>query len=266
MPLLFTLFFGLLFGSSSSDQLPVAVNNADGWRRRQPARRRLAEVRRRQGDGRGSNQRREGRRRRTTRGGAAHPEGLQRLPSRPARRTSNFTVVSTQGSSGGRDRGERDPSLGRRTVAVGARRAGCAEAVWATRRMPRNEVGCAGKRLRRARPVAAASAHPPGRHHQTNPAGTSAGQVPSGFVLSSPGNLVNFIMFSLTTTGVALIVERRNGTLQRLMTHARAPLGAHLRQSGRQCRAHLRPADPPAGSRRQLFFGVDYLRDPEALW
>ena len=40
-------------------------------------------------------------------------------------------------------------------------------------------------------------------------AGAAAGQTPSGFVLSSPGMMVNFILFSLMTAGIALILERR---------------------------------------------------------
>ncbi len=53
---------------------------------------------------------------------------------------------------------------------------------------------------------------------RTVQAGAAAGQVPSSFVLSSPGMMVNFILFSLMTAGIALIIERRNGTLRRLMT------------------------------------------------
>jgi len=112
--------------------------------------------------------------------------------------------------------------------------------------------------------VAAAALAQPAATVKVVQAGTAAGQVPTGFVLSSPGMLVNFIMFSLTTAGVALIVERRNGTLQRLMT------------------TRVRRWELVAGKAAgmflltfvqqilllgvgQLFFGVDYLRDPEAL-
>jgi ABC-2 type transport system permease protein len=95
-------------------------------------------------------------------------------------------------------------------------------------------------------------------------AGAAAGQIPSGFVLSSPGMLVNFIMFSLTTAGVALILERRHGTLQRLMTTrvrrweliAGKSIGMFLLTFAQQV-VLLGVA--------QLFFGVDYLRDPAAL-
>jgi ABC-2 type transport system permease protein len=46
----------------------------------------------------------------------------------------------------------------------------------------------------------------------------SSNEVPSGFDLTSPGMIVNFILFSVSTAGIALIMERREGTLQRLFT------------------------------------------------
>lgn len=53
-------------------------------------------------------------------------------------------------------------------------------------------------------------------------AGGKESTIADGFVLTSTGMIVNFILFSLMTAGMALIDERRNGTLQRLlMTRAR---------------------------------------------
>jgi ABC-2 type transport system permease protein len=95
-------------------------------------------------------------------------------------------------------------------------------------------------------------------------AGAAAGQIPSGFVLSSPGMMVNFILFSLMTAGIALIVERQNGTLQRLMT-------TRLRRSqligGKAAGMFLLTflQQVLLIGVAQLFFGVDYLRDPPAL-
>ena len=95
-------------------------------------------------------------------------------------------------------------------------------------------------------------------------AGAAAGQTPSGFVLSSPGMMVNFILFSLMTAGIALIVERQNGTLQRLMT-------TRLRRweliGGKAAGMFLLTFVQQALliAVAQLFFGVDYLRDPAAL-
>lgn len=46
----------------------------------------------------------------------------------------------------------------------------------------------------------------------------SGNEIPSGFDLTSPGMIVNFILFGISTAGIALIIERRQGTLQRLLT------------------------------------------------
>lgn len=43
-------------------------------------------------------------------------------------------------------------------------------------------------------------------------------EIPTGFDHTSPGMIVNFVLFSILTAGVALIYERRQGTLQRLLT------------------------------------------------
>ena len=49
-------------------------------------------------------------------------------------------------------------------------------------------------------------------------AGTAAGQIPQGFDQSSPGMLMNWILFSLLTAATGLVVERKTGALQRLLT------------------------------------------------
>ena len=76
--------------------------------------------------------------------------------------------------------------------------------------------------------------------------------------------VVNFILFSLMTAGIALITERGNGTLQRLMT-------TRLRRweliggkaAGMFCLTFAQQIILIGVA--QLFFGVDYLRDPAAL-
>jgi ABC-2 type transport system permease protein len=116
----------------------------------------------------------------------------------------------------------------------------------------------------KARPITAQALAHPAATIKVVEAGAAAGQVPSGFVLSSPGMMINFILFSLTTVGVALIVERKNFTLMRLMT------------------TRVRRSELIAGKIVGMFaltfvqqtiligigqfvFGVDYLRDPAAL-
>ena len=48
--------------------------------------------------------------------------------------------------------------------------------------------------------------------------GTAARVVPSGFKQSSPGIMAQFVVFGLTMSGTALVLERKTQTLQRLMT------------------------------------------------
>ena len=69
-----------------------------------------------------------------------------------------------------------------------------------------------------ARAVATQAMEQPAVSLETVSATAVAGQLPTGFTLSSPGMMVNFIMFSLMTAGMAVIMERKNGTLRRLMT------------------------------------------------
>ncbi len=94
--------------------------------------------------------------------------------------------------------------------------------------------------------------------------GSQAGQIPRGFDQSSPGMLVNWIMFSLLTASTGLVMERRSGAVQRLLT------------------THATRRQVIAGKSLAMFiitmlqqvlliglgqfaFGVDYLRDPAAL-
>jgi len=182
-----------------------------------------------------------------------------------AGKKASLTVVSTQGSSGAATAASEIRSLAGEQVAVELAARAAAEAVWATRRMPQGvRSGVLAKSAAQARPVAAAALTHPAVTIQTIQAGTAAGQVPSGFVLSSPGMLVNFIMFSLTTAGVALIVERRNGTLQRLMTtRVRRWELIFGKVAGMFVLTFVQQILLLGVG--QLFFGVDYLRDPEAL-
>lgn len=87
--------------------------------------------------------------------------------------------------------------------------------------------------------------------------------VASGFVQSSPGMIVQFAIFGLITSAMVLVLERKCGALQRMLTTT------------------MRPAQVLAGhvlamfivaflqgllliSLGQLFFGVGYLREPVA--
>ena len=76
--------------------------------------------------------------------------------------------------------------------------------------------------------------------------------------------MVNFIMFSLMTAGMAMIMERKNGTLRRLMTTRvrRWELIAG-KMAGMFALTFVQQILLIGVG--QLFFGVDYLNDPAAL-
>jgi ABC-2 type transport system permease protein len=115
-----------------------------------------------------------------------------------------------------------------------------------------------------ARPLAAQSLAHPVTTVKVIEAGTAAGQIPTGFVLSSPGMLVNFILFSLLTAGIALIQERRNFTLLRLMT-TRVRRWELIAGKAVGMFALTFVQQIILIGAGQLLFGVDYLRNPAAL-
>ena len=264
MPLAFTTFFGLLLGGANN-RLPLAVQNADGGAQ---ARQLVAALQRSKAvrvvprgaadfegyvaDGKAA-------------AGLIIPAGFSAAVE--AGKPAPLTLVSTAGSTGGLGAATEVLAVAGRLVATElAARLGVSEAL-ARRQAPAG--GAAGAALRaqlmaRARPAAAQAMAHPALSVRTVEAGTAAGQVPSGFVLSSPGMMVNFIMFSLTTAGIALILERRNGTLQRLMTTRvrRWELIAG-KIAGMFALTFVQQILLIAVG--QLAFGVDYLRDPPAL-
>jgi linearmycin/streptolysin S transport system permease protein len=262
MPLAFTLFFGLLFGASSSNnKLPLAVWDADGGA---AARQLVAALNKsavvtvvsKEGgafekwmaDDRAA-------------AGLVIPKGYSDAVA--AGKQASLTIVSTQGSSGASTAAAEVRSLAgdQVTVELATRAAVDAVSSATTLIVP---YGYEQKLAAQARPVVARALARPALSTKIVEAGAAAGQTPSGFVLSSPGMMVNFILFSLMTAGIALIVERQNGTLQRLMT-------TRLRRweliGGKAAGMFLLTFVQQALliAVAQLFFGVDYLRDPAAL-
>jgi ABC-2 type transport system permease protein len=89
-------------------------------------------------------------------------------------------------------------------------------------------------------------------------------QTASGFVQSSPGMIVMFAVFGLTTSATLLVAERKSGTLQRLMTTAMRPaevIAGHL--LAMMVLVLLQQALLVAAG--QLLFNVDYARDALGL-
>jgi ABC-2 type transport system permease protein len=262
MPLAFTLFFGVLFGAgSSADKLPLAVWDADGGA---AAKQLVAALQKspvvrvvvKQGnefetwmaDERAA-------------AGLLIPEGYSAAVA--SGNKADLTIVSTQGSSGASTAASEVRSLAAEQVTVELATRAAVDAVSSatTRIVP---LGYEEKMALQAQPVVAAALAHPAVAAKVVEAGAAAGQTPSGFVLSSPGMMVNFILFSLMTAGIALIIERQNGTLQRLMT-------TRLRRweliSGKAAGMFLLTFAQQVLliGVAQLFFGVDYLRDPAAL-
>jgi ABC-2 type transport system permease protein len=161
-----------------------------------------------------------------------------------------LTIVSEPGSSGAQSvAAEVRRVAGRQIVAEQAARAAAA----ATMSGPDG-----------AHAAVAAALAAPALNVSTVSAGSKAGKIPTGFVLSSPGMLLNFILFSLVGAGAALILERRSGTLRRLLT-------TRLRRSELILGKYLGMFILTFAQQiimilvGQLAFGVDYFRDPLAL-
>jgi ABC-2 type transport system permease protein len=264
MPLAFTLFFGLLFGGGSEmEKLPLAVWDADGGAAARQLVAALDEtsvvrVVVKQGDELETWMADE-----RAAAGLIIPDGYSAAVA--AGEKAALTIVSTQGSSGAATAASEVRTLAGKQVTVELASRAAAEAVWSTRSMPQGaQDGVVASSAAEARPVVAAALASPAARTKVVEAGAAAGQTPSGFVLSSPGMMVNFIMFSLLTAGIALIVERQNGTLQRLMTtrlRRRQLIGG--KTAGMFALTFAQQVLLIAVA--QLFFGVDYLRDPAAL-
>ena len=263
MPLAFTAFFGLMFGSGS-DRLPLAIYSADPGAPATQLVSALAES----GVVKTEAMSREDAEKAVDDNKVAAaleiPAGFSAALA--AGRPAELTLVSVAGSSGAQTVQTEVTALAGE-LAAGER---AAQAAVAVAGVPSgadpgaSEQNLEDAALLMARPLAAQSLASPVATVKVIEAGTAAGQIPTGFVLSSPGMLVNFILFSLLTAGIALIQERRNFTLLRLMTTrvrrweliAGKAVGMFVLTFVQQIILI------GAG---QLLFGVDYLRDPAAL-
>jgi ABC-2 type transport system permease protein len=263
MPVAFTAFFGLLFGGGS-DRLPLAVWSGDAG----PVATQLvsqlqksdvvtvhqvtkADAEQNVADNKVA-------------AALEIPAGFSAAVA--AGKPATLTVVGVSGSSGSQTvRTEVNALAGQAVAAEQAARAAVATGAGGPRSILAGaESALQAAALSKARPITTQALAHPAATIKVVEAGAAAGQVPSGFVLSSPGMMINFILFSITGAGAALIVERKNFTLMRLMT------------------TRLRRWEMIAGKILGMFaltfiqqiiligigqflFGVDYLRDPAAL-
>jgi ABC-2 type transport system permease protein len=265
MPLAFTAFFGLLFGGGSDvDKLPLAVWDADGGAAATALVADLeqsvvvslvvkqgGELEQWMADERAA-------------AGLIIPEGYS--DAVVSGEQADLTIVATQGTSGASTVASEIRTLAGEQVTVELASKAAAEAIWATRSMPAgSQESVVAETAEQARPVVAQALARPAVSTRVVKAGAAAGQLPSGFILSSPGMMVNFVLFSLMTAGIALIIERQNGTLQRLMT-------TRLRKwqliGGKAAGMFLLTFAQQVIliAVAQILFGVDYLRDPAALF
>jgi ABC-2 type transport system permease protein len=263
MPLAFTAFFGVLFGGGS-DRLPLAVWSGDA----DPVARQLVNALEKSDVVKVQHLSRSDAEKAVDDNKVAAaleiPAGFSAAAA--AGQPTTLTVVGVSGSTGAQTiQTEVNALAGQVVAGERAARAAVATGAGLPRSFPPgSEAALEAAALARARPIAAQALAHPAATIKVVEAGAAAGQVPNGFVLSSPGMLINFILFSLTTAGVALILERKNFTLLRLMT------------------TQVRRSEMIAGKVLgmfaltfvqqiiligvgQLLFNVDYLRDPAAL-
>jgi len=263
MPVAFTAFFGVLFGGGS-DRLPLAVWSGDPG---PVATQLIAQLQKSDVVTVNRVKKSEAEQNVADNKVAAAleiPAGFSAAVA--AGKPATLTVVGVSGSSGAQTvTTEANALAGQAVAAEQAARAAVATGAGFPRSFPASTAaGLEAVALRRARRITAQALAHPAATIKVVEAGAAAGQVPSGFVLSSPGMMINFILFSITGAGAALIVERKNFTLMRLMT------------------TRLRRWEMIAGKIFGMFaltfiqqiiligigqfaFGVDYLRDPPAL-
>jgi len=257
LPIVFTVFFGLLFGglSSGSERIPLAIADSDGGAEAQKLVALLKEspvvdvkmvqpsaVEKQVDDEKVA-------------AALIIPAGFSAAASN-GKGANTVTVVRILGSTGAISVEEAVRSAVDRLVAERVAGAVAVETVAGTTGDP---AGAA-----KAAAIAAGLLAKPVLTVTTQDSGSQAGQIPRGFDQSSPGMLINWIMFSLLTAATGLVMERKSGAVQRLLTtHA----------SRRQVIAGKAMAmfiitmiqQVLLIGLGQLVFGVDYLRDPAAL-
>ena len=89
-------------------------------------------------------------------------------------------------------------------------------------------------------------------------------EIPSGFEQSAPGNIVNWILFSLLTVAIGLVYERQTGTLARLRTTGAGVIDV---LGGKFLAMVLITLIQQAVliTVAQVAFGVEFTRSPAAL-
>jgi ABC-2 type transport system permease protein len=257
LPIIFMVFFGYLLGGSSNNTLPVAVADQDGT----AASRALVTALEAspvvivkpmtpgEADTAVANQK--------VAAGLVIPKGY--AAALDAGTPVKLTFVSTFGSTGAQSVQQAVDSV---LARIGGEHLAASAALTA---LPKGSGATPDAAAReRALSLAAASLATPSVVVKPVDAGTAAGQIPQGFDQSSPGMLMNWILFSLLTAATGLVVERKTGALQRLLTtRATKPQIIGGKVSAMFVITFLQQILLIAIG--QFVFGVDYLRDPVAL-
>jgi ABC-2 type transport system permease protein len=257
LPVVFTVFFGFLLGGSTTDTLPViAVNEDTGAAGTQ-----LVDLLKKSevlaiktADTLGADQAVQDQK---VAAAVLIPAGFSAALEADAAAT--LTVVGTAGSSGVQTTLQAVSTAANRLVIAGRAARVAVETAGLT--VP---AGQEAALLQKAETLVNAQLDNPPLSVTTVDAGMTTGKEARGFDLSSPGMLINWILFSLLTAGTALVSERRSRALQRLLTTRVSRSQVILGKALAMVIITLLQQVILIGL-GQFVFGVDYLRSPGAL-
>lgn len=258
LPVVFTLFFGFLFGGSNTSSLPLAVANLDP---EGAAALRIIEM--------------------LESSEVVAPRAFEAEEAERAVADNRVAaaLLIPEGFSAGMDAGDA-PAV---TVVRQMESSGGQTAEQAVRQVVSVVAGgrlAALVALRAVIPGAAPASHPtewataletavgimenPVLTLQVENSGTRIGETPRGFDMSSPGMLVNWVLFGLMGAAITLVLDRKSGVLQRLLTTRVRPWEVVAGKAGAMVALTLIQQVVLIGL-GQFAFGVDYLRSPGAL-
>jgi ABC-2 type transport system permease protein len=256
LPIVFTLFFGFLLRGNTTDTLPVVVVNSDTGASGAELVQALDKsnvLSVKNNDKLGAEQ-------------AVQDQKVAAAILIPADFTSSLassgsaklTVVGTMGSSGLQTALQTVQTVANRMVIAGT---AARVAVEASGLLVGDQVP---QVLQQARAVVESQMSNPPLSVTSVDAGMTKGKEAQGFDLSSPGMLINWILFSLLTAGTSLVNERRSRALMRLLTTQVTRAQVILGKAFAMVVITLVQQVILIGL-GQFAFGVDYLRSPGAL-
>lgn len=258
LPVVFTMFFGFLFGGVEGSSLPVAVVNQDpsGGTTAQllkilensdvvtlvqydakEAERAVADNR--------------------VAAALIIPRGFSSNTS--SQETASVSIVRNPESSGGRTA---EQAVRQAVGRVNGGRLAAQTALAAL--FPGIDPTDDPQRWSRALSAANAAMAKPALSIDLQSSGARAGEIPRGFDMSSPGMLINWILFGLLGSAITLVKERQNGALRRLLTTRVRPWQIIAGKGGAMITMTLAQQVILIGL-GQFAFGVHYLRSPGAL-